>query len=291
VDVALATCKILPEPDPDEAPLLEALAAADIDAQTLAWDDPEADFSSATLTILRSTWNYPWYANSFREWTRKTASVTTLINPLSVVQWNLHKRYLLELADRGIPVAPTALLQPPGPRALADVLSQRGWHDVVIKPAVSAGSYRTMRCTPDNRDAGQAHLDLLMNDGEVLIQPYLHSVDDHGERALVWIDGKFTHAVRKNPRLSGQDEAVDPTDLLEAEVDLARRTLATIDGPLLYARVDVARDSAGQPVVMELELIEPSLFFTYEPEAVRRFVRAVQRRLTDVTAAIGRTAS
>lgn len=281
MDVALATCKILPEPDPDEAPLLSALEDAGVHAGSLAWDAEDADFSSVTLTILRSTWNYPWHVTAFDRWLRQTDPVTQLLNPLSVVQWNLHKSYLLDLAARDIPAAPTALVQRREPRSLAQVLSDRGWDDVVIKPAISAGSYRTIRCTAANRDEGQAHLDLLTADGDALVQPYLRSVEDHGERALVWIDGAFTHAVRKTPRLAGQDEAVEAAELLDAEVELAERTLATIDAPLLYARVDVTRDPRGAPLVMELELVEPSLFFCHEPRALERFVRGVQTRLAD----------
>lgn len=115
------------------------------------------------------------------------------------------------------------------------------------------------------------------------MQPYLSSVEGHGERAIVWIDGEPTHAVRKSPRFLGDAESVSAAMPIGAdEAELARRAVAAASeatGPLLYARIDVARDEHGSPVLMELELVEPSLFFTQAPTALDRYVAAVKQRL------------
>ena len=111
MDVALASCLTLPEPDPDAEPLLSALAAAGIQAQVLAWDDPDADWSSARLTVLRSTWNYPLHATEFLHWAERVAGLSDLWNPLPVVRWNFHKSYLVDLQRRGVPVAPTEVVR------------------------------------------------------------------------------------------------------------------------------------------------------------------------------------
>ncbi len=281
MDVALVSCVELPEPDPDAAPLAEALAAAGIHAQVLAWDDEAADWSRARLTVLRSAWNYPLRPEAFAAWAEHAASVSTLWNPLHVVRWNLHKRYLLELERRGVPVAPTCLVPRGSDRALRAVLAERGWDDVVVKPAVSAASFRTLRAGPADLDAAEAHLREVAAERDVLIQPYLASVEDHGERALVWIDGELTHAVRKTPRFAGQDESVSEqaVPISPPEAALARRVVAAVEGPLLYARVDVAPGPDGDPVVMELELMEPSLFFVQCPAALSRYVAALRRLL------------
>src|SRR6185295_2811306 len=128
---------------------------------------------------------------------------------------------------------------------------------------------------------GERHLRSLVERQDALVQPYLPGVDEHGERALVWIDGEVTHAVRKSPRFHGEAERVSPASvpISAAEHALAELALAVVDRPLLYARVDVAPGPEGRPVVMELELIEPSLFFAQSPTALDRLVRAVRRLL------------
>lgn len=280
IDVALASCARLPEPDPDAEPLLRALGAAGIAARTLAWDDPTADFSKARVTLLRSTWNYPRAAAAFLAWSERTAAVSRLWNPLSVVRWNLHKKYLIDLERRGLPIAPTALVPHGSSRSLESILKERGWDDVVIKPAISAASFRTMRARPADRDAGETHLRDLAGEGDVLVQRYLPSVEDHGERALVWVEGELTHAVRKSPRFAGQAESVsEAVDISPAERELALAAVRAVGHELLYARIDAASDPDGAPVLMELELIEPSLFFRQGPRALEQLVAGLRLRL------------
>jgi hypothetical protein len=280
LDVALASCMRLPEPDPDEQPLLAALRAAGAGAQSVAWDDPHADFSAARLTLLRATWNYHERPAQFLDWIGRAAACTALWNGAEVVRWNAHKRYLLELERAGVPTVPTQLVARGEAALLGEILAARGWDEVVIKPAISAGSRATLRSGRAQLARGEAHLRALTLREDALVQPYLGSVDDYGERALVWIDGEVTHAVRKAPRFAGQAESVSivPRPSLH-ERALAQRALAAAPAPLLYARVDVAPGPDGAPLLMELELIEPSLFFAQSPAALARFVAAVLRRL------------
>ncbi len=163
---------------------------------------------------------------------------------------------------------------------LRDVMRVHGAARVVVKPAVSGGSRETMRVDASTLDAGEAHLRGLVAREDVLVQPYLDSVEGHGERALVWIDGELTHAVRKSPRFIGDEESVSAAVAIAGdEAAVARAALAVAPTPLLYARIDVARDEHGAPRVMELELIEPSLFFAQGPAALARLVAAVRRQL------------
>jgi glutathione synthase/RimK-type ligase-like ATP-grasp enzyme len=280
LDVALATCANLPEPDADLEPLLDALRAAGLSAEALAWDDPCASFAGARATLLRSTWNYSERLDEFLAWVDRTAAATALYNPRATVRWNAHKRYLLDLQARGIPVVPTVVLPRGDATPLAHVAEQRGWTDVVVKPAVSGGSRETLRVRPGEAARGEAHLRVLVAREDVLLQPYLPSVEGHGERAIVTIEGTPTHAVRKSPRFIGDAEHVSEAVAIEAdEARLAAQALAAAPEAVLYGRVDVARDGAGRPCVMELELIEPSLFFTQAPDALRLYVDAVVRRL------------
>jgi hypothetical protein len=285
IDVALATCAELPEPDTDMAPLLAALRSSGLSAEALPWDAPDADFASAHVTLLRSTWNYPEHTQRFLAWVDRVAGSATLRNPAHVVRWNAHKGYLLDLAARGVPVTPTCLVHRGDRQPLADVMGAHGWREVVVKPAVSAASRDTLRVGPSALERGEAHLRALAAREDVLVQPFLSSVEGHGERAIVWIDGAPTHAVRKSPRFSGDVESVSAAvAIADDEAALAQRAVAAAPGPLLYARIDVARDDDGHPVVMELELIEPSLFFPQSPGALERYTAAVRRLVADAQA-------
>ncbi len=280
LDVALATSLDLHEPDRDEAPTLAALAALGLTARSRAWDDPAADFAAARLVVLRATWNYPERPADFRAWLERTAAASTLLNPLPVVLWNLHKGYLLDLERQGVPIVPTRVLPAGAPSSFEALTRATGWPDLVLKPAVSCGSRLTFRVAADDVATGDEVLRTLAAEGDALAQPYLTSVEAYGERALVCIDGEITHAVRKSPRFAGQDESTsEALPVSPAEAALARRCLAAVPHELLYARVDVAPGPDGEPVLMELELIEPTLFFPACPAALERFAWVVKRRV------------
>jgi glutathione synthase/RimK-type ligase-like ATP-grasp enzyme len=275
--VALATATSLPHPDEDEAILVEALTARGVPTRVVAWDDPAEDLTAARACIVRSTWNYVHKFEAFLAWVDRCARLTALWNPPAVLRWNSHKGYLLELERQGIPVVPTRFVAQGERPSLATLGA--GWDELVVKPAVSAGSFATVRVDRASLAKGEAHLHRMTESRDMLVQRYEPSVDDYGERALVWIDGTFTHAVRKSTRFSGDAESVSREALPIApdEVALADRVLAAVPHPLLYARVDLVRDADGQPRLMELELIEPSLFLDRSRLAVERFADAIAR--------------
>ena len=268
----IATCVTLPEVDVDEAPLADALAAAGIDATLVAWDDATADWDAPIPTLLRSTWNYALDVGRFLAWVDRASAAAPLWNPPHVVRANVHKRYLLELQARGVPIVPTVMARSGEPVSMP-------WDRFVIKPEVGAGSLDTRVFEPGDPEAG-AHLKRLLARGFALIQPYIHSVDDYGERSLIWIDGELTHAIRKNPRFSGDSEQIDgPFPITDAEREVAEAALAPYAASILYGRVDIAHDDQGNPMVMELELVEPSLFFAQCPGSAARFAAGLRRRL------------
>jgi hypothetical protein len=267
----VATCKSLPEVDIDEVPLAEALARGGFDAQLLAWDDPTVDWETPIPTILRSTWNYALDVDRFTAWIDRVSNAP-LFNPRSVVIDNLHKRYLLALEARGVPIIPTTLVER-GATTSLDLPTR-----FVIKPEVGAGSLHARVFEPGDPDAPR-HLAALAARGAVLVQPYVTSVDVYGERSIVFIDGELSHAIRKTPRFAGDAESVGgPFPIADDEREVALAALAPY-GDLLYGRVDLARDDRGQPRVMELELVEPSLFFKYFPGSADRYVAGLRRRL------------
>jgi len=278
IEIALASCAVLPEPDPDEAPLLSALRDRDVKAEILAWDDPSARFDLARLTIIRSTWNYHRTPGRFARWVRDVAARCPLFNPAEIVLWNMHKRYLLELSGRGVPVLPTELVAQDGHQSLAAIKRDRGWSDVVIKPAVSAGSRATRRFAAHEAIDAQAHLAAITAREDALVQPYVPQIEQRGERSLVWVDGQITHALCKAPRFDGDVEGITlAEDVTDEELAVAHRVIDALARPVFYARIDLVTGDTG-PLLMELELIEPSLYFDASRICLERFVEGVLQR-------------
>lgn len=248
-----------------------------------AWRGGDEDWEAPTPTLVRSTWDYIHDLPAFRRWIARAARAAPLWNPADLLLGNLHKRYLLELQQRGVPTVPTELVEAGAAARFASLLAARGWRDVVIKPAVGAGSFETHRIGVADLERGEAELDRLLADRDVLIQPYLPSVECYGERALVWIDGEFTHAVRKTPRFAqGVEQVSEAMPLSDAERAIGIAALAPLAQRLLYARVDVAADDAGDLRVMELELVEPSLFLRQEGRALARLADAIAHRMASI---------
>lgn len=277
--VALATCSRPPEADDDEALLVGALEAAGVETRVLAWDDEAAPFAEHDLVVLRSTWNYYERVDDFVGWVEETRRRTRVLNPPDVVAWNATKSYLLELEQRGIAIVPTEIVKRGDARRVDDVLAQHGWDAFVIKPVVSAGSFRTERFSRASMAASQAFLDAMLVDRDAMVQRWMPSVETSGERSLVWVDGELTHAVRKAPRFAGGSSQVSgEVEIADDERAFATRALAPLASRLLYARVDMVRDAQGALSLMELELVEPSLFLQQSPRALERFVAAIVRR-------------
>lgn len=278
MSIALATCARLPEPDPDQDLLLRALGAAGVEARLVPWDGPPVDWREHRLCLLRSTWNYYLRPAAFLDWLAGAERSTRVLNPPPLVRWNLHKGYLLELEAAGLPVVPTALLPRGSAVELETLCAERGWSEVVIKPAVSAASWRTRHFRRDDRVAARRFLAQTVAELDVLVQPFEPAFAREGERALVWIDGEFTHAVTKRPRYAGEDEAVSSASPLSPlELEFGRRVLAPYASELAYARVDVILGADGRLLLSELELVEPSLFLAQEPAALARLVARVGR--------------
>jgi glutathione synthase/RimK-type ligase-like ATP-grasp enzyme len=280
VTVALVTASTLPEPDRDEPLLVAALAERGVTARVVAWDDGAVEWSRFHLVVLRSTWNYVGAHAEFCAWADRVAALSSLANPAEVVRWNTDKGYLETLAARRIPTVPTRFVARGAAGSVQTIAAELGASDVVVKPRISAGSFATARFDlRHDLAAAEAFLRAHAAERAMMVQPYLRSVDDWGERSLVWIDGELTHAMRKSPRFAGDDESVrGPLPIEDDERELALWALAPLAERLLYARIDLARGDDGRPMIMELELVEPSLFLAEHPPALGRLADAIARR-------------
>lgn len=289
VRVGLATAAEVWREDTDATATQAALAAAGADAAPLVWDDPAVDWSAWDLVVVRSTWDYVPRREEFLAWAERVAAVTTLANPPAVLRWNSDKHYLADLAAAGVPVAPTTFLDAAdGTDRDAVATTLPGDGEFVVKPAVSAGSKDTSRYAPEDHERAVEHAGALLAAGrDVMVQPYLPGVDTAGETGLVFFAGRFSHAFRKGPLLvrgagpvSGlyAEESIGPRTATPAEREVADRVVAAatdrLGADLLYARVDLLPGPDGAPVLLELELCEPSFFLETDAGAAGRFAAA-----------------
>jgi hypothetical protein len=285
--IALATCSRFPDLHEDDRALADALRARGVEVVPAIWNDARVAWGSFALIAIRNTWDYYEQRDAFLAWVDRASRATTVANPPSVVVWNTHKGYLRDLAARGIDVVPTAWCPRGDPVDLDALLEARGpeWDVAVVKPAVSAGANDTMRVTKENRSAARALLARIVARCDAMIQPYLAAVEGHGERSLLFAGDEFSHSVRKHALLAPgavdpehQDKGVPSVEASAEEIAFAARVMAAAKSAtgesFAYARVDIAPGPKG-PLLMELEVTEPSLFLRSDPEAPNRFAEAL----------------
>jgi hypothetical protein len=283
MDVAIATCADFPQLSSWDRGIVDALREIGVEAAPLIWSDPFAAWERAKCVVVQSTWDSHLRPAEFLAWTERVEAATQLRNPARVLKWNLHKRYLRELEARGVRITPTAWLERGTTVDLAAMMREREWTRVVIKPAVSAGANETHVIDEREAHVGQAHVQRLVQAHDLMIQPYLKAFESEGERAYIFFNGEFSHAVQRPPTLKSaarafrEERAFDPAD--RAELDFAHEVIAALDVPPLYARVDVATNNDGIVRLQELELVEPSLFTSLAPGASARFARAILAHL------------
>jgi hypothetical protein len=289
--VAFATCTALPDIYLDDQPLADALTAHGVTVDAAVWDDPGVDWAGYDLVVLRSPWDYPARRADFVAW---ASGVPRLANPADIVAWNTDKTYLRELAAAGVPVVQTVWL-PPG-----SSWTPPDHGEYVVKPSISVGSRDTGRydlADPAQRAQALGHATRLTGAGRTaMVQPYLTAVDTAGETAVLCTPDatgqlRYSHGIRKGPMLDGPDsgpvgvykeENITPRTPAPAELAAAQRVLAAVPGGpdrLLYARVDLIPGPAGEPLLIELELTEPSLFLLHADGAAERLAAAILSRL------------
>ena len=276
--IALVTSERGLRLDPDLALAVAAMADEGLAADVARWDDPAVEWSAYQLAVVRSCWDYSGRREQFLAW---AGSVPDLRNAVELLRWNTDKVYLRDLEAAGLPVVPTVW----DPTDAAQLPDAPEW---VVKPSVSAGARDTARW--GEPESALRHVAELTAAGRTaMLQPYLTRVDDDGETALLFMGGRFSHAVRKGPLLRrgegvrqdrnsrGDLRRVQPTpaqrEIAEAVLDAVPALVPSL--PPLYARVDLVADGNGRPVLLELELTEPSLFLPQAPEAAGALARAV----------------
>ena len=277
--IAFVTNPRHPEIEEDDRPLAASLARRGALVVTASWDDPDFAWERVDLALLRSPWDYCRRYEEFLGWLARTEAQTRIVNDPDVVRWNVNKRYLEELVGKGVPTVPTVFLARGEVASLREVCSSRGWETVVLKPSISADSWETIRVTPDQYAEGQKYLDRHRPDRDVMVQPFVKDVEEGGEHSLMFFGGVYSHAVRKNSLFKGGRHVGPegrPSDPGPDAVKMAESVLAKAGVPKIpYARVDIARDENGAPLLLELELFEPTLFFLEKPGSEEGLARVL----------------
>jgi glutathione synthase/RimK-type ligase-like ATP-grasp enzyme len=242
-----------------------------------------------SVIVLRSTWDYVERYGRFLSWLdRLDVGDVQVWNSTALCRWGAHKGYLRELADRGVPVVPTELLGRGTTRTLGDVMTALGWSDAVVKPAVGGTARLSIHVAETGEPAAADHLAALTDREDAVAQPFLASVVTHGEVSVVVIDGAPVSAVEKRARpgewrvQSDFGGSVRPVELDSELRAVASAAIAAVPEVPLYARVDVVRMPGGDPAVLEVEVVEPELFFSLDRTIATRLVDALRRRLDEV---------
>jgi glutathione synthase/RimK-type ligase-like ATP-grasp enzyme len=277
LQIALATCARLPELNPSDQALIPAFAQENVFAEPVIWDNPEVDWTHFDAIIIRNIWDYYEKYDSFLVWLEKLKSLNIkVLNSPNIILENSHKFYLRAFEQKGIAIIPTLFSDEQNRINSARILA-KGWAKFVVKPAVSAGSYLTE--VFENTEDDFARFNKKTENSDRLIQPFMPEILVSGEVSLIFIGGEYSHAIVKLPtngdfrvqrQFGGQYRKYQPADVI---LETAKNIIATINQPLLFGRVDgIIKD--GRFLLMELELIEPDLYFEHHEAAVENFVKA-----------------
>ncbi|MBS2000162.1 MAG: hypothetical protein JST44_01570 [Cyanobacteria bacterium SZAS LIN-5] len=262
----------LPDLDADDRLVAEELRKRGYTCAVANWRNAEQNWAEAGVCVVRSTWDYHLYYQEFLSWIEKVSAQTKLLNDAGVIRWNSNKRYLFDLERAGIPIVPTVLFEQNAQIDLRAVLTERGWQRAILKPVIGLSTFGVRKIESTSPDI-QAQLDAMLKSSDVLLQPFVETVHKRGERALVFIGDDYSHTIRKSAfqplaQAGEAGETLEETD--PSELTLARKVLAEVKTPVAFARVDLIRDTNGQDLLMELELVEPSLYLNMFPAAIPR---------------------
>lgn len=278
--MAVAASAEFPDLRPDWPLLRGALADTGIAAATEVWTDPRVRWTDYDLVVANGAWDNIHRPEEFLSWADRVATHTMLVNSPATLRWNMDKHYLAALAGAGVATVPTTWVSPA--ELAADAAFPAG--EFVVKPTISGGGHETARYGAGEQGGARAHVERLLGAGRtVMVQPYVAAVDAQGEVGLIFLGGRFSHAIGKGPLLRPgagvrahlwEDQRITAAEPTETQLRTARAALGAAEeslGPTTYARVDLVALAGGAPAVLELELLDPALFFETAPTAAARF--------------------
>ena len=280
--LGIVTCQRLPTLSMSDQLLLQPLEKLGFNPEPVIWNNKKVDWSSFDYLILRSCWDYYIHIEDYLSWLTQLSTMHVHVwNPLPILKWNSNKKYLKELEYKGVPIIPTVYIEQGEKYFLRDIEDRKRWKHLVIKPAVGADGFGASRITTDLTNSSQKPFDNLLKMGDILVQPFMNEAVIGGEYSFVFIGGNYSHAILKRPvkgdfrptHISrGGVIKIEPSNTL---IRQAARILEKLGSPLLYARVDGIITN-GTLLLMELELIEPYLYFEYAPTSAIKFAKTLK---------------
>lgn len=276
--IGLVTCESLPYLIEGDQQIIPLFTQAGIEAVPVVWDNPEVDWTYFDVLLIRNTWDYYVKSDAFHAWLTKIENLSIpLWNSVDTIRKNAHKFYLQEFEQMGVPIIPTLFSENGGKAITWEQLNEKGWTEIVVKPAISAGSYETHRLNVT--EICESDWNALVGKTDQLIQPFLPEIMSDGEYSLIYFNKKVSHAIQKLPKAGdfrvqrqygGQYAAFIPS---EHHLAAAEKVLAQFPEMLLYARIDGVFIQ-GNFHLMEIELIEPDLYFEFGAQFAQKFVDA-----------------
>ncbi len=296
--IFIVTSAEMPKSDLDSELLILELADLGINAEIAVWSDENVDWSSAEVTLLRTPWDYFYRPQEFLSWARRVDKVTKLINPLEIIEWNIHKKYLLDLEKSQVPIVPTKIILSSITSSLGarlknnfgkaenilEIISDFSSEELILKPAISGGSIGIFKGKKDDPQL-LIHAKEILKNHDLLIQPFIENITKDGEFSLIYFNREFSHAIRKLPadqefrvqeKYGGTIELYNPTSL---QLEIATRAINSAPAKAIYARVDLIRYK-NSDVIMELEIIEPELFLKNSKEGIKRLAHLIKINLS-----------
>lgn len=265
--------------------LRDALIAEGLNTLRLSWDDAHFDWSTTQYILFRSTWDYFYRFPEFSKWLQRVSRQTSLLNPETIIRWNLDKHYLLDLKHEGIHIAETHFIEQCSKTTLTKLYDRLGWHETVLKPCVSGTARHTYKLNPNNLKEHEGIFKKLIAEEAMMLSPFQYNIVDQGEVSMMILNGQFTHAVLKTAK-SGDYRVQDnfggsscPYTPNDAEIKFAESVVKACKELPIYARVDIFTDNEGRTALLELELIEPELWFRYFPQATGILAGAIKDRI------------
>ena len=294
-DITLLTCRTYYKPDNvtpyiqnillEQELLKSAFEGQGLKVDITYWDNPSYEWHQTKSVLFRTVWDYFERFNEFWEWLEQVKTKTRLINSYELIKWNIDKHYLKDISSWGIETVPTYFADKGCNMKLHEIAKRNQWKDLVIKPAISASAFKTYKILANEIQVNEKLFNSLVQERNMLVQPYFETITQLGEASLMVFDGKFTHAILKKAQpgdfrvqddFGGTVHNYIPT---KAEINFAEKVFETCKTKPVYGRVDIVWDNDKNFYLSELEIIEPELWIRNYPKCAERIAEAVDKIL------------
>jgi len=249
------------------------------------WADPEFNWANTKCAVFRSTWDYFDRFSEFKSWLERVEPLTTFVNPISQIKWNMDKWYLQDLSNRNINTVETRYISSGETKSLDSLINETGWKEVILKPTIAGAARHTYRVNIQTISEYEDIFRELISNEDMMLQPFQYNIMKKGEISFMVIGGKFTHAVLKKGKegdfrvqddFGGTLHEYHPSN---EEIRFSEEVVLAYEPLPAYARVDAMWDNNGNLAVSEVEMIEPELWFRRNENAAQKLAEVIAERI------------